>query len=78
MGSFALFFHFSGRLNSKILSLLFYFLCYLFSIYFFQFIFFLKNLIDDVMFTSSNFFEFGLHFSNLHINVYHVFDANFE
>jgi len=24
------------------------------------------------------FFGFGLHFSNLHINLYHVFDANFQ
>jgi hypothetical protein len=30
------------------------------------------------VYTDVIFFWFGLHFSNLHINVYHVFDVDFE
>jgi hypothetical protein len=37
-----------------------------------------KNLVDYICSYPCNFLGFGLYFSNLHINVYHVFDANFE
>jgi hypothetical protein len=38
----------------------------------------LKNPIYYICSYPCIFWEFGLHFSNLHIIVYHVFNANFE
>jgi hypothetical protein len=51
-------------------------LYFLFYNFFFQFL--KNNLIDDSCSYPCKFFEFGLHFSNLHINLYYVFDVNFE
>jgi hypothetical protein len=75
--AFPLYFHLFCLQNSKRWSLFFYFLYFLFSIFFFQF-FFKKNQQTIYVHTHVIFWEFGLHFSNLHINVYHVFDADFE
>jgi len=51
----------------------FYFLYVFFSIFLF-----LKIQHTIYVHTHVIFWEFGSHFSNLHINMYHVFDANFE
>jgi hypothetical protein len=45
---------------------------------FFQFLFLKKNPTNNIYSCPCNFFEFGLHVSDFHINVYHVFDVNFE
>jgi hypothetical protein len=37
-----------------------------------------KNLVNYTCSYPCNFLNFGLCFSNLHINVYHVFDAHFD
>jgi hypothetical protein len=39
---------------------------------------FFKNLVHYVCSYPCDFLGFGLYFSNLHINVYHVFDVDFE
>jgi len=43
-----------------------------------SFISFLKNPIDYICSYPCIFLGFGLYFSTLHINVYHVFDVDFE
>jgi hypothetical protein len=47
---------------------------------FFIFFFPIKKKIQLTIYVHTHviFEKFGLHFSNLHINVYHVFDADFE
>jgi hypothetical protein len=46
---------------------------------FFIFNFLFKKIQHSIyVHTHVIFWEFGSHFSNLHINMYHVFDANFE
>jgi len=48
-------------------------------IYLFPLFIYLKKIqLTIYVHTHVIFWEFGLHFSNLHINVYHVFDADFE
>jgi hypothetical protein len=79
MGLFALFFHFlvfKIPKNEVFFSISFASYFQFISSNFFNFF---LNPINDVIFTLSNFFwVWGLHFSNLHINVYHVFDVDFE
>jgi len=44
----------------------------------FLYLYILKIQLTIYVHTHVIFWGFGLHFSNLHINVYHAFDANFE
>jgi hypothetical protein len=71
-----LFFHFLVFKIPKDEFFFFYLYYFLFFNFFPQF-FFEKNWTDYIC-THVIFWEFGLHFSNLHINAYHVFDANFD
>jgi hypothetical protein len=49
----------------------------IFNFFSYNFSFFL-NPIDYICSYPCNSLGFGLYFSNLHINVYHVFDVDFE